>query len=89
MDERDRIIREDYPVERLPEDLRAGLSDGERVRVTIEALEIAETAAGRKKEAWERIDAMIEKLHAHPDFRPVTRDAAAARVRALRDEWPD
>jgi hypothetical protein len=32
-----RIVREHYPVEKLPEDLREGIPAGEQVTVTVEA----------------------------------------------------
>ena len=37
MDERKRQVFENFPVERLPEELREGLEAGERVVVTVEA----------------------------------------------------
>ncbi len=84
MDEREKIIREDYPVDRLPEDLRAEFGDVTRVRVTVEALPVR-----RKLTTWAEIEAEINALHASPTFRPVSTEEAVARVRELRDEWPD
>lgn len=84
MDEREKIIREDYPVERLPEDLRAGLGGATRVRVTVEP-----ERPGRRINSWAEFKAEIVALHASPTFKPVTTEAAVARVRTLRDEWDD
>ena len=84
MDERDKIIREDYPVEKLPEDLRAELGGVGRVRVTLEP---SDKMADRKCAEWARVEAHIEKARASPGFRPVTNEEAVARIRELRDEW--
>lgn len=85
MDERDRIIRNDYPVEKLPEDLREGFGDVERVRVTVETT--GGTRMTAKQKAWAEVHLLIEKARSSPDFKPVTAKEAVARVRALRDEW--
>ncbi|PZQ11250.1 MAG: hypothetical protein DI565_18295 [Ancylobacter novellus] len=85
MDERDKIIREDYPVERLPDDLREGLGDVARVRVTVETAR--KKPMTDKQKAWAEIKQLIDELHRSPGFKPVTSEEAAARVRALRDEW--
>ncbi|WP_271199962.1 hypothetical protein [Methylopila turkensis] len=84
MDEREKIIREDYPVERLPEDLREGLGDAARVKVTVER---APSLRDQKLANWTEIKALIEELHRSPGFVPVTTEEAVARVRELRDEW--
>ncbi len=89
MDERDKIIREDYPVEKLPEDLREGLGDAARVRVTIEAEATRTIAPEERRRRWLEIKAQIDRLRASPNFTPVSTDEAVARVRALRDEWDD
>jgi hypothetical protein len=41
-----RIVREHYPAEKLPEDLREGLAPGARVRVSVE---VEATSAARAK----------------------------------------
>lgn len=84
MDEREKIIREDYPVERLPEDLRSGLGDATRVRVTVERKGAPVTD---KQKSWAEIRALIDELHRSPGFKPVTSEEAVARIRELRDEW--
>lgn len=87
-----KIVREHYPVEKLPEDLRAGLPRDATVTVTVEADEKPSTQALR---------AMVQDLLDHPKPmtlrqlremvgpRNVTSDEAVARIRALRDEWDD
>lgn len=82
--ERERIIREDYPVENLPEDLREAVGDATRVKVTVErTLEVPQSSFS----SWSEMKVAIEKLHASPTFRPVTTEEAVARIRELRDEW--
>lgn len=85
MDERDKIIRDDYPVERLPEDLREGLGDVGRVRVTVEV--VRKLSRAEKLKNWEEIKARIERARSSPNFKPVSTEEAVARVRELRDEW--
>ncbi len=68
-----RIVKEHYPVERLPEDLRAGLSRDSRVTVTVVeesgptrqplfALLEAMDAPGRPRRSLQEIDAHIREL---------------------------
>lgn len=81
--EREKIVREDYPVEKLPDDLREGLGDVSRVKVTVEA-----SSEHRPTYAtWSEMKAGIKALHAMPGFKPVTTNEAVARIRELRDEW--
>jgi hypothetical protein len=87
MEERERIVHDDYPVERLPEDLRAGLGAVTRVRVTVEA--DAALPAAERRRRWKRMKALIEARRQEPGFKVVTTSEAAARIRALRDEWDD
>jgi hypothetical protein len=83
MDERDKIIREDYPIENLPEDLREGLGGAARVRVTVEP----SGPPRRKRESWAKIETLMREARSAPGFKPVTSEEAVARVRELRDEW--
>lgn len=83
-----RIVREHYPVEKLPEDLRDGLPVGTTVTVTVE---------GRSPPA--PFDSRLDQILR--DARPVGPSEArmrlarsgvgaaeaVARIRALRDEW--
>nr|WP_094462766.1 hypothetical protein [Pannonibacter phragmitetus] len=46
-----RIVKTGYPVENLPEDLRAGLPAGTRVQVTVEGPGLEHQQAGHSLEA--------------------------------------
>lgn len=73
-----RIVKEFYPVEKLPDDLRAGFEGKRLVRVVIE-----EAQAGKKLSRQELIDRLSE-IRANP-----IGDDPVARIRELRDEWDD
>jgi len=85
------IVREHYPVENLPEDLREGLGASPTVRVILETQEseIRESGASPRKPFTleEALDA-VRNFRAK-DTHGVTMEEAVARVRALRDEWDD
>ncbi len=86
-----RIVREHYPVERLPEDLRAGWSVGQTVTITVE----------EDRPQLQDINAQIDEIlrnptpmtfaeaRRHAGARTTSSEEAVARVRALRDEWDD
>ena len=74
-----RIVREHYPVERLPEDLRPAAAAGGSVRVVIETEVPEERAAARMR--------AVAELSAVRDRMPQTQDDATARISKLRDEW--
>lgn len=88
-----RIVRENYPVEKLPEDLREGLPEGSTVTVTVEE--------GQEKPSLEELHALVVDILNNPrqmtlkelrDMvgpRNVTSEEAVSRIRALRDEWDD
>jgi hypothetical protein len=76
MSEQKRIVVEDFPVERLPEELRQGLVMGHRVRVTIED----DPQATPKEPRYRRFRGIAAD-------RNTSIEEAVARVRALRDEW--
>lgn len=78
-----KIVREHYPVEKLPEDLRQSLPPGATVRLTLEmdpSEHISALPAGR---AW------LEDLMRRKAEVPVTSDDPVQRIRQLRDEWDD
>ncbi|WP_165216179.1 hypothetical protein [Affinirhizobium pseudoryzae] len=99
-----KIVREHYPVEKLPEDLREGLEPGATVRVVLEVDGEAE-AARRQLDAWSENfwsqkpaerealsrDALLEQLRVlrASNPAPVSQEEAVAEIRALRDEWDD
>lgn len=72
-----KVVRHHYPIERLPEDLRAGLSSG---TVTIVVTEEAQT-----KSQGHRLS--LDEFKALRDGLPVSDEDPVKRVRALRDEW--
>lgn len=80
-----KIVRDHYPVENLPADLRGGLDTHATVRVVIEVeSELPQTKPLTVEQALE----MIRKYKAegHPS---VSAEEAVARIRELRDEWDD
>ena len=76
-----KIVREHYPVERLPEDLQAELGLARTVTLVIEAEDSPSRDAERKA-------AIEELLELRSKLKPSANDSVA-RVRQLRDEWDD
>jgi hypothetical protein len=72
-----RIIREHYPVDRLPDDLKAGLGQAEYVRVVIEGPDQEPTR--------ERLLALMENARSKPGLG----DDPVERIRKIRDQWDD
>lgn len=82
-----RIVREHYPVAKLPEDLRAGLDLAADARVVVESLN-GEVGSPRRSdtenaEAELPITRILEEMQDHRVFEGNPVD----RVRALRAEW--
>ncbi len=73
-----KIVREHYPVEKLPEDLREGI-EGRYVRVTLVP---EEDTPARKPLTYAEIRACVKP-------RGTTAEEAVSRIRELRDEWDD
>jgi len=69
-------IVENYPVEKLPPDLREGLAQGEKVRVIIEEIPSRDTSKER----------LQELLDLARRASPIG-DDPVERIRKLRDEW--
>ena len=76
-----KIVREHYPVEKLPEDLRAELGLVRTVTVVIEAEDERPSRADR--------DAAIAELQELRRKLKPSADDSVERVRKLRDEWDD
>jgi hypothetical protein len=72
-----KIVRQNYPASRLPEDLREGIDPSMRVTVTV-----TEDAPGHQPMTLEEIWALR---------RPPYRSAGdiVSGIRQLRDEWDD
>ena len=85
MDEHGKIIRDNYPVENLPADLRAEVGATGTVRLTLER----SITGARKQRKWLEVQAKIDAARASPHFKPVTAEEAVRRIRELRDEWRD
>ena len=71
-----RIVKEHYPAEKLPADLREGIL-GDRVTVTV----TSEGSSTRRRTRAKR------ELFGAAKERATSIDEAVARVRELRDEW--
>ena len=80
-----KIVREHYPVENLPADLREGLAEGTTVRVVVE---MEGDAPSPSKTSFEEFMKKVEAYRSQDDRR-VTTAEAVARIRELRDEWDD
>ncbi|WP_420102013.1 hypothetical protein [Bosea sp. (in: a-proteobacteria)] len=76
-----KIVREHYPVEKLPDDLRTELGLVQTVTVTI----VAEDAV---RELRDHKAAIAELRELRSRLKPSPSDSVE-RVRALRDEWDD
>jgi hypothetical protein len=74
----DKIVRENYPASKLPDDLRIGVDPQTRVTVTITLDEERPERAPTLEEIW----AMIR-----PPYR--TKEEIDADLRRQRDEWDD
>ena len=79
-----RIVRERYPVERLPEDLRRLLSPRQPVRLTLEQAETGEGASTAPSETMPLTQIIDSVRH-----RRGLSDDPVQRVRALRGEWDE
>jgi hypothetical protein len=82
-----KIVREHYPVEKLPEDLRRLVSDAESV--TVELTE--EGGPALKPLTRDEAVAMMRQSQQEHAARgtSVTTEEAVRRIRELRDEWDD
>lgn len=80
-----KIVREHYPVERLPEDLRRLVPDAEEVTLEI-------TVAGRtgtRLASGAETAELVRKLRENNTGRTRTMADIVSDVRELRDEWDD
>ena len=76
-----KIVRSHYPAAKLPPDLRAGLPQEAKVRVTV-VVEADEADA-------ETLLDQLAAFRAGRADREISRGEAVKRVRELRDEWDD
>ncbi|KQX40315.1 hypothetical protein ASD04_06705 [Devosia sp. Root436] len=80
-----KIVREHYPVENLPEDLRVHFPAA--TSVTVEVTEDDTHPPLSRAEAVEIMRAM--QRHTAKRGESVTTEEAVRRIRELRDEWDD
>ena len=86
-----KIVREHYPVENLPADLREGLTDGSTVRVVVEVEGDLASAQNPKPSKLMSVQESMEMIRRYREANPerVDVEEAVARIRELRDEWDD
>jgi hypothetical protein len=77
MGEMKKIVTEHYPVEKLPEELRAGIEGGQVVRVTVETEVAVSQLSARSLRSFLGI---APGRYGDPD-------EIVEEVRRLRDEW--
>ncbi len=76
-----KIVRDRYPVDQLPDDLRAQVGDAREVRVTVET---APTTTP-DQEAIRSILDELERLRREGKIAPLTSEEIDARIRELRE----
>ena len=83
-----KIVREHYPVEKLPEDLRALVPDASEVMLEIT---VPDAPSGRVPQGMTGTEtaAMIRELHRGRVGPARTMEDIVKEVRELRDEWDD
>ena len=79
-----RIVREHYPVEKLPEDLREGLAAGQQVTVTVEPEKVAVVDTEGSQGATANLFSRYRRLRRHHFD---TAEDVQAHIAALREEW--
>ena len=81
-----RIVREHYPVSKLPEELRAGFDLDADVRVVVERVD---DLAARQPSSRPIMEILEEarQMRADGRIKTITDEEAVARIRQLRDEW--
>ena len=73
-----KIVRERYPVDQLPKDLRGSFRPGATVTVIVEESAVDQSITGVN---------FIAELEALRSNLPVADDDPVERIRKLRDEW--
>ena len=86
-----KIVREHYPVENLPEDLRELLPDAAEVTIEVTVEDDEEDTTIAPPMTTEEAVAMMREIQLHVAARgeSVTEEEAVRRIRELRDEWDD
>lgn len=78
-----KVVREHYPVEKLPKDLRELFPNADEVTIEITAAEEARMLTGAETIA------MLERLRGPAGQQKKTMEEIVRDVRQLRDEWED
>ena len=78
-----KIVREHYPVDKLPEDLRELFPNAEEVTIEISVADEAREQTGAETVA------MFKQLRGPPGEQNKTMGDIVRDVRLLRDEWED
>ena len=85
-----KIVREHYPVEKLPEDLRVHFSQDALVTIQLQQEEAnVQFAPPTTPMSTRDVAALIRGLHENRPDKGRSMDDIVAEVRALRDEWDD
>ena len=83
-----KIVREHYPVEKLPEDLRALVPNASEVLLEITFASASPDKTSKPMTGAETA-AMIRELHRDRPGGGRTMEEIVKEVRELRDEWDD
>ena len=73
-----KIIRENYPASKLPEELREGIDPSTHVTVTVVA-----------EDKPDRLPMTLEEIFSLTGFRRRSAEEIDADIRKMRDEWDD
>lgn len=86
-----KIVREHYPVSKLPEDLREGMDETARVTVIVEEDHKPIMRLQMQERRPLDVDDLLEAIREYQALgRPsVDPDEPVRRIRELRDEWDD
>jgi len=79
MDETKRHVTEDYPAERLPEELRGDIDPSHRARVIVEDISAPRRLGSRR----------YLRHFGAAQHRNTSIEEAVGRIRHLRDEWDE
>ena len=88
-----KIVREHYPVEKLPEDLRELVPGAETVTVEVTVEDSSEDEGVDAPPPLSTADAIAlmrqMQREAAAEGKSVSQEEAVRRIRELRDEWDD
>ena len=79
-----RIVRDYYPAERLPDDLQKLIDPSRPIRIVIE-----QDDDQKVRKSPEELLAMLDAYRATIKGKGISTEDAVARLRELRDEWDD